>query len=59
MGVKLCKDVLQQVEELEEGIIKEETERKMRKIAASQQSPISSSDFAQYMKRNVEIASKM
>ena len=38
---------------------KEVTERKMRKIAASQQSPISSSDFAQYMKRNVEIASKM
>ena len=27
--------------------------------AASQQSPMSSSDFAQYMKRNVEIASKM
>ena len=35
---------------------KEATERKMRKIAASQQSPISSSDFAQYMKRNFEIA---
>ena len=34
---------------------KEVTERKMRKIAASQQSPISSSDFAKYMKRNVEI----
>ncbi|UKK56670.1 hypothetical protein M1D30_00825 [Prevotella sp. E15-22] len=38
---------------------KEVTERKMQKIAASQQSPMSSSDFAQYMKRNVEIASKM
>ena len=35
---------------------KEVTERKMRKIAASQQSPMSSSDFAQYMKRNLEIA---
>ena len=38
---------------------KEVTERKMQKIAASQQSPMSSNDFAQYMKRNVEIASKM
>ncbi|MBP5219692.1 MAG: hypothetical protein J6034_03185 [Bacteroidaceae bacterium] len=38
---------------------KEVTERKMRKIAALQQSPISSNDFVQYMKRNLEIASKM
>ena len=38
---------------------KEVTERKMLKIAASLQSPMNSSDFAQYMKRNLEIASKM
>ena len=38
---------------------KEVTERKMRKIALSQQSPMSSSDFAQYMKRNLEIAKQM
>lgn len=38
---------------------KEVTERKKRKIAASQQSPISSSEFAQYMKRNLEIANQM
>ena len=38
---------------------KEATERKMRKIAASQQSPISSSEFALYMKRNLEIANQM
>ena len=38
---------------------KEVTERKMRKIAASQQSPMSAIDFALYMKRNYEIASKM
>ena len=38
---------------------KEVTERKMRKIAASQQSPMSSSELAQYMNRNFEIASKM
>lgn len=38
---------------------KEVTERKIRKIAVSQQSPMSSSDFAQYMKHNVEIATKM
>ena len=38
---------------------KEVTERKMRKIAASQKSPLNSSDFAQYMKRNLEIAKKM
>ena len=35
------------------------TDELKRLIAASQQSPMSSSDFAQYMKRNVEIASKM
>ncbi len=37
----------------------EATERKIRKIAASQQSPMSSSDFAQYMKRNFETAKQM
>jgi PBP1b-binding outer membrane lipoprotein LpoB len=38
---------------------KEATERKMRKIAASQQSPMNSSDFALYIKRNFEIAKQM
>ncbi len=38
---------------------KEATERKMRKIAVSQQSPMKSNDFAQYMKRNVELAKQM
>ena len=38
---------------------KEVTERKMRKIAVSQQSPMSSSEFAQYMRRNFEMAKKM
>ena len=38
---------------------KEVTERKMRKIAESQQSPMSSVDAANYMKRNVEIANHM
>ncbi len=38
---------------------KEVTERKIRKITASQQSPISSKDFAQYMKRNLEMAASM
>ena len=38
---------------------KEVTERKMRKIVASQQSPMNSNDFAQYMKRNLEIANQM
>ena len=38
---------------------KEVMERKMRKIAASQQSPMNSGDFAQYMKRNQEIAKQM
>ena len=28
-------------------------------IAVSQQSPMNSNDFAQYMKRNLEIANKM
>ena len=36
---------------------KEASERKMRKIAEWEQSPMSSTDFANYMKRNVEIAS--
>jgi hypothetical protein len=38
---------------------KEVTERKMRKIAASQLSPMSSNDFAQYMKHNLELAIQM
>ena len=38
---------------------KEVTERKMRKIVVSQQSPMNSNDFAQYMKRNVELAKQM
>ncbi|MBQ6964124.1 MAG: hypothetical protein IJP82_00340 [Bacteroidaceae bacterium] len=38
---------------------KEVTERKKRKIAALQQLPINSNDFAEYMKRNLEIANKM
>ncbi len=37
----------------------EVTKRKMRKIAESQKSPMSSIDFANYMKRNVELAKKM
>lgn len=38
---------------------KEVTERKIRKIAESQQSPMSSTDFANYMKRNLELAKQM
>ena len=38
---------------------KEATERKMRKIAESQQSPMSSVDAANYMKRNMEMAKRM
>ena len=38
---------------------KEVTERKMRKIAESQQSPMSSADFANYMKHNLELAKHM
>ncbi|MEE1120475.1 MAG: hypothetical protein UHT92_02160 [Prevotella sp.] len=38
---------------------KEVTERKIKKILASQQSPMSSADFAQYMKRNFELAKQM
>ena len=38
---------------------KEVTIRKMRKIAESQQSPMSSTDFANYMKRNLELAKQM
>ena len=38
---------------------KEVTERKMRKIAESKQSPMNSNDAANYMKRNVELAKKM
>ena len=38
---------------------KEVTERKKRKIAASQLSPMSSADFAEYMNRNMELAKAM
>ena len=38
---------------------KEATERKLRKIAESQQSPMSSADAASYMKQNFEIAKTM
>ena len=38
---------------------KEVTERKMRKIAESQKSPMSSVDAANYMKRNLELAIQM
>lgn len=38
---------------------KEATERKIKKIAESQKSPMSSKDFVEYMRRNVELASKM
>ena len=38
---------------------KEATERKMKKIAASKKSPMNSNDFANYMKRNLEIAKRM
>jgi len=38
---------------------KEVTERKKRKIAASQKSPMSSADFAEYMKRNLALAKQM
>jgi hypothetical protein len=31
----------------------------MRKITASQQSPMSSADFAEYMKRNLALAKQM
>ena len=38
---------------------KEATERKIRKIEESSKSPMSSEDFAKYMKHNVELAKKM
>ena len=38
---------------------KEVTERKIRKILASHKSPMSSSDFAKYMKRNLALAKQM
>ena len=38
---------------------KEVTERKMRKIAESKQSPMNSNDAAIYMKRNLEMANHM
>ncbi len=38
---------------------KEASERKRRKIEESKQSPMNSVDAANYMKRNVEMASRM
>ncbi len=38
---------------------KEATERKLRKIAESLKSPMSSEDAANYMKRNFEMAKTM
>jgi hypothetical protein len=38
---------------------KEVTERKKRKIAAKQKSPMNSADFTEYMKRNLAIAKSM
>ena len=38
---------------------KESTERKIRKIEESQKSPMSSADFVEYMKRNLELAKRM
>ena len=38
---------------------KEASERKMQKIEEWAQSPMNSADFANYMKRNMEIASRM
>jgi hypothetical protein len=38
---------------------KEATERKMRKIEESEKSPMNSKDFADYMRRNLEMAIQM
>ena len=38
---------------------KEATERKLKKIAESQKIPMSPKDFVEYMRRNIELASKM
>jgi len=38
---------------------KEAVERKLRKIAESMKSPMNSVDFANYMRRNLEMAIKM
>ncbi len=38
---------------------KEASERKMRKIEESKRSPMNSVDAAKYMKRNLEMASRM
>ncbi len=38
---------------------KEASERKMRKLEESRQSPMNSAAAANYMKRNVEIANRM
>lgn len=38
---------------------KEATERTMRKIAKSKESPMNSRDFAEYMKKNLETAKRL
>jgi ribosomal protein L11 len=38
---------------------KEATERKIKKIAKSKQSPMNSADAASYMKHNLEVAKTM
>ena len=38
---------------------KEAMERKMRKIKESEKYPMSSKDFADYMRRNLELAKQM
>ena len=38
---------------------KEAVERKLRKIAESMKSPMNSVDYANYMRRNLEMAIKM
>ena len=38
---------------------KEAVERKLRKIAESMKSPMNSKDFADYMRKNLEIAKLM
>ncbi len=38
---------------------KEATERKMRKIEESMQSPMNSEDFANYMRHNMELAASI
>jgi len=38
---------------------KEAVERKLRKIVESMKSPMNSKDFADYMRRNLELAKQM